>query len=125
MRRIKSALSWLALVLAFVVGVWALATFGMAWVDLSDRTGGWFLRLFSVGGIGLLGLCFIIGSLAALRNRKHAGIIFLTFMPIVAFFLGYPNAGYLVWHADGGGYFESLLSKIIGSPSSTHCKERV
>jgi hypothetical protein len=109
MRRIKSALSWIAVVLAFVVGLWALAAFGMAWVDFNDRTGGWFLRLFSVGGMGLLGLGLIAGSLAALRNRKRAGVIFLAFMPIAAFFLGYPNAGYLVWHADGGGYFESPL----------------
>ena len=101
--------SWLALVLGFVIGLWALAAFGMAWVDFNDRTGGCLLRLFSVGGAGLLGLGFIIGSLTALRNRKRAAVIFLAFMPVVAFFLGYPYAGYLVWRADGGGYFESPL----------------
>jgi hypothetical protein len=99
----------MVVVLSFVVGLWMLAAFGMAWVDLNDRTGGWFLRLFSVGGTGLLGLGLCAGSLTALRNRKLAGVIFLTFMPIAAFFLGYPDAGYLVWHADGGGYFESPL----------------
>lgn len=109
MRRIRIALSWVAVVLSFVVGLWVLAKFGMAWVDFNDRTGGWVLRLFLVGGVGLLGLGLVAGSLAALRDRTRAGVTFLTFMPITAFFLGYPGAGYLVWHADGGGYFESPL----------------
>jgi hypothetical protein len=38
-----------------------------------------------------------------LRNRKRAGIVFLICMQVAVFCLGYPSAGYLVWHADGGG----------------------
>jgi hypothetical protein len=30
-------------------------------------------------------------------------------LPLTAFCLGYPSAGFLVWHADGGGWFESPL----------------
>lgn len=93
--------------LGSLVGFVALARFGMSWVDFADRSSGWFLPWFSIAGIGLLGLGFIAGSIVALRNRRRAGVIFLAFMPIAAFCLAYPAAGFLVWHADGGGWFET------------------
>ena len=109
MGRIRTISSWIVVVTGLAVGMWALVTFGMDWVDFDDPLPGWFLRLFSMAGMGLFGLGFTLSSLAALRNRKRGGILFLAFMPVAAFFLGYPNAGYLEWHADGGGYFESPL----------------
>jgi hypothetical protein len=57
---------------------------------------------------------FLAGSIVALRNRKRAGIIFLICMPVAVFCLGYPSAGYLVWHADGGGWFEPPAPTAIG-----------
>jgi hypothetical protein len=96
-------------VLGFLVGLYELATFGRDWVSLTDRSAGWFLRLLSVGGEGVLGLGFLIGSIVALHNRRWAGVTFLLFMPFGAFCLAYPDAGYLVWHADGSGWFESPI----------------
>jgi hypothetical protein len=35
---------------------------------------------------------------------------FLALLPITAAFcLAYPKSGFLVWHADGGGWFETPL----------------
>jgi hypothetical protein len=44
--------------------------------------------------------------MVALRNAKRAGLVFLIAMPFTVFCLAYPVAGYLVWHSDGGGWFE-------------------
>jgi hypothetical protein len=60
-------------------------------------------------GVGLFGLGFLIGSILAPRNPRHAGIVFLVLLPITAFCLAYPESGFLVWHADGGGWFETPL----------------
>ena len=58
-------------------------------------------------GIVLCGLIFLSGSLFALRDRLRAALIFLIGAPLVAFCLAFAGAGYLEWHSDGGGYFES------------------
>jgi hypothetical protein len=78
----------------------------MSWPPFNDDLPGWLLRWISYVGGALLGPVFLAGSIVASRNRKRAGIIFLICMPVAVFCLGYPSAGYLVWHADGGGWFE-------------------
>jgi hypothetical protein len=103
----KTLLSWLAVVSGAFLGFFELAIFGMEWAPFGDRSSGWFLRWFSIAGIGLLAVCFLAGSIVATRNRRFAGLIFLTFMPVAAFCLADPDAGFLVWHADGGGWFET------------------
>ena len=60
-------------------------------------------------GVGLLGVGLLTGSLVALRKPKRGGILFLVFLPVTAFCLAYPGSGFLVWHSDGGGYFETPL----------------
>ena len=92
--------------LGLLVGFFALARFGMAWPPFNDDLPGWLLRWISYLGGALLGPVFLVGSIVALRNRKRAGTIFLICMPITVFCLAYPSAGYLVWHSDGGGWFE-------------------
>jgi hypothetical protein len=106
---LKSVLSWFVFALGLVVGLCALVIFGGDSVNLADRSSGWYQQLLLVAGIGLLGLCFLSGSIAALRNRKRAAVIFAGFTPVAAFCICYPDAGYLVWHADGSGWFESPL----------------
>jgi hypothetical protein len=81
----------------------------MWWLPLGDHGPGWFLRWLDFVGIGLFGLAFLVGSIVAPRNPKCAGIIFLVFLPITAFCLAYPESGFLVCHADGGGWFEVPL----------------
>jgi hypothetical protein len=50
---------------------------------------------------------FLVASLIALRDRRRAGFAFLVSGPVVAFCAAFASAGYLEWHSDGGGYFES------------------
>lgn len=101
----RTALSWGAVGLGSLLGLLALARFGMAWLRFGDSDPGWLLRWISYVGGALLGLVFITASMVALRNRKRAGFIFLLLMPVSVFCLAYPSAGYLVWHSDGGGWF--------------------
>jgi hypothetical protein len=116
MRSIRmTVLSWLAVLLGFLVGLCALAAFGMTHVSFTDRSSGSCLGWSGIAGVGLFGLGFIAGSIVATRNRRSAGVIFLVFMPFAAFCLAYVDAGYLVWHADGSGWFEKPLpSTAIG-----------
>ena len=86
-----------------------MVRFGMFWRPLGDHDPGWFLRWFGFAGVGLFGMTFLVGSIIARRNPRNAGIIFLVFLPFSAFCLAYPESGFLVWHADGGGWFETPL----------------
>lgn len=102
----RNLLNWLAVALGLLVGFLALARFGMWWPPFHDDLPGWLLNWISYFGGALLGPVFLAGTFAGLKNRKRAGIIFLSCMPITVFCLAYPSAGYLVWHADGSGWFE-------------------
>lgn len=106
---LKSVLSWFVFVLGLLVGLYALVISGTDSVNLADRSSGWYQQPLLLAGLGLLGLCFLSGSIAALRNRKRAALIFAGFTPIAVFCLCYPNSGYPVWHADGSGWFEPPL----------------
>jgi hypothetical protein len=101
----RTALSWLVVVLGSFLGLLALVAFGMG--GPGSNQSGEVPRFFAHAGMGLLGLCLIVGSNVALRRRRLAGMIFFACMPFVAFCMTYPNAGYLVWHPDGSGWFES------------------
>jgi hypothetical protein len=105
----KTVLSWLVASLGFLFGLLALARFGTWWLPFGDHDPGWFLRWLTFAGVGLFGLGFLIGSILAPRNPSRAGIVFLVLLPITAFCLAYPESGFLVWHADGGGWFETPL----------------
>jgi hypothetical protein len=107
--KLKNTLGWLVAALGSFLGLFALTGFGMSWLPLGDHDPGWFLRWLSLFGIGLFGVGFLAGSLAAPRNPRRGGILFLGFLPATAFCLAYPESGFLVWHSDGGGYFETPL----------------
>ncbi len=83
----------------------------MAWPPSNDD---WLPRWIGYGGGALLGPVFLAGSIVALRNRKRAGIIFLTCMPVTVFCLAYPSSGYLVWHSDGGWFEVPEIPTAIG-----------
>jgi len=102
-------LSWSVAILGVFLGLFMLAKFGMVWIPSGDRDPGWFLRSIGFAGVGLFGLGFLAGSIAAPRNSWRAGVIFLASIPIVAFCAGYPDSGFLVKHADGSGWFEAPL----------------
>ena len=104
--KLRIGLSWLAVGLGLLIGFLALAGLGMAWPPFHNDLPGWLLDWIRYGGGALLGPVFLAGTIAGLRNRKRAGIIFLSCMPVTVFCLAYPSAGYLVWHSDGSGWFE-------------------
>jgi hypothetical protein len=80
----------------------------MRWIASEDRSPGWYLQWFAAVGTCLSGLTFFFGSLVALRDRRRAGVVFLSVMPLAAFCMAYPDSGFLVWR-DGGGWFETPL----------------
>jgi hypothetical protein len=106
--RLRAGILWLAVVVGFSVGILALADFGMSGMPYGDDPG-WYLRCLAFVGLGLLGAGFLIGSITALWRPKLAAILFFAFLPVAAFCLAYPDAGFLVWHSDGSGWFESPL----------------
>jgi hypothetical protein len=108
----RTTLSWLVIVLGSFIGLLALVAF-VTGGGCSNQSGE-VPRFFARAGTGLLGLCLIVGSNVALRRRRLAGMVFLVCTPFVAFCLTYPNAGYLVWHPDGSGWFESPPPSIAG-----------
>jgi len=100
-------LSWLLVGLGFLIGLFLLAGIVAGGIPQTDNSEGWYLRWFGYVGVLLTALVFVLGSLVALRNQRIAAWVFLGSMPVCAFCLSYPFAGYLVWHADGGGWFET------------------
>jgi hypothetical protein len=109
MRRVlKAVLSWLAVALGFLLGIFALAIFGMEWIP--TRVGmGWWVPWFTIVGIGLLGLGCTTSSIIATGSRRWAGFILLVLMPFAALGLAYPDSGYLRWDAHLGGVFETPI----------------
>jgi hypothetical protein len=107
--RLKLAACWIVVALGVFVGLCALSVFGSTYLPFADCCSGWFLRWLAFAGVGLFAAGFLAGSLAAVRNPRRAGIVFLTFLPITAFCLAYPSAGFLVWRSDGSGWFETPL----------------
>lgn len=101
----RTKLSWLVVVLGSFLGLWVLVSF--VTVERGSYPSGEVPQFLVHAGTGLLGLCLIVASNVALRRRRLAGMIFLACIPFVAFCMTYPFAGYLVWHADGNGVFES------------------
>jgi hypothetical protein len=107
--KLKIAVSWGVVGLGLLIGFAALSVIG---TDLLPSAGGseiWYLRWMSWAGPGLLAFGSFAGSLVAPRNPKRAAVIFLTFLPVTAFCMAYPDAGIIVWDKSGNGWFESPL----------------
>src|SRR5579863_6495109 len=101
--KVRIALSWLVAGAGFLIGLFTLAGLGMTWIP-TERFTDWYLHWVGVAGVGLMALCFLVGSIVALRNRGHAGLIFLRVTPIAAFCLAYSASESVDWHADGSGW---------------------
>lgn len=105
----KIIVSWAVLVVCCGVGLFALVRLGMTWVDFS--------KLWSespslhpdLAGDSLLATAFFVGSVTAIQNQRRAGIIFLAFMPFVAFFFAYPGLAFYVTNPDGLSWIERPL----------------
>ena len=93
---------------SYLSSLW-YAPLGMGPVDASDNSPARYLPWVNVIGIALLALVFLLASTVSVRNRKYAGLIFLSALPVGAFLLAYPQSGTLVWHADGSGWMETPL----------------
>lgn len=108
---IKGFLSRFVVALGLLIGLFALARFGMGWPPLGDiDTDRW----IAYPGAAFLGCVFIYASIIALRNPKRAGLIFILAMPVVVFCLAYPATGYLVWYSDGGAFQLPEFPTAIG-----------
>src|SRR5207253_2434329 len=90
----KKAASWLIVTLGVVAGLLALSISGQRWIPDRATDPYWYKSLIQTAGICLLGLTFVAGSLLAVRNRRRGGLVFLICAPVVAFCVGYPDAGY-------------------------------
>jgi hypothetical protein len=108
----KKAASWIIVTLGVLVGLLALSISGRRWIPDHTSDPYWYKSFIQTAGICLLGLTFIAGSLFAARNRRRGGLVFLTCAPLVAFFVGYPDAGYLAWDKQGNGIFYSPFLRI-------------
>jgi hypothetical protein len=108
----KKAASWLIVSLGVLVGMLALSVSGQRWIR--DRASDlyWYKSWIQTAGLCLLGLTFIAGSLLAIRNRRRGGLVFLIWAPLVAFCIGYPDAGYLAWDKHGSGIFYSPFLRV-------------
>lgn len=105
----KKAIGWITAVSGITFGF--LGLFVSSQVDISSLSfhgDDYWPKNWAefVGGV-LFGLAFLTASLSALRNRRRAVLIYFVISPFAAFCLAFTSAGYLEWHADGGGYFES------------------
>jgi hypothetical protein len=112
---IKRALSWLTAAVGLGAGFVGLALAGERWIPDSTTDPYWFKTDIQTAGMGLLGLALVVGSLFALRHRRRGGLIFLICTPLVAFCIGYPDAGHLAWDSYGNGFFYSpFLRTALG-----------
>src|SRR5215471_1453454 len=73
--------SWLVLALGCGLGLLACVGLGLDPILASYRSPASYPEWSGAIGAACLGLACLIGSLAALRNRKLAGVIFLAIMP--------------------------------------------
>jgi hypothetical protein len=108
----KKGASWLLAILGFLVGLLALSMSGQRYLPARATDPYWYKSVIQTVGIFLLGLTFLAGSVMALRNRRCGGLVFLVGAPLVAFCVGYPDAGYLAWDKYGNGIFYSPFLRI-------------
>jgi hypothetical protein len=75
--------TWLMMASGILLGSFALLRRGKIWIPHgpTDSFAAWFNDV----GIGLLGLVFLISSLAALRHPRAAGLALLVSAPVTAF----------------------------------------
>jgi hypothetical protein len=101
----KAASSWIALILGALLGFIILVRMGQVWVPDDRSSPDWLMQWSGFVGVCLLGLAFLIASVAALRDRRRAGILFLSFTPIVALCLAYSGSTFQITGADGIAHF--------------------
>jgi hypothetical protein len=110
----KKAVSWLTVTFGVLVGLLALSISGQRWIPDRSSDPYWYKSLIQTLGICLLGLAFIAGSLVAVRNRRRGGLVFVICAPLVAFSVGYPDAGFLAWEKGDGIFYSPFLRIALG-----------
>jgi hypothetical protein len=90
--RLKLSTSWLIVALGCLVGLLACVGLGLVHVSLLESSNDGHLAWFGIAWIALIGLTFLIGSIVALQNRRLAGLIFLSVMPVAALCLAYASS---------------------------------
>lgn len=110
----KKAANWLIVTLGVLVGLLALSISGQRWIPDRATDPYWYKSFIQTAGICLLGLTFIAGSLLAVKNRRRGGMVFLICAPLVAFSVGYPDAGFLAWEKGDGIFYSPFLRIALG-----------
>ena len=110
----KKAVSWLTVTFGVLVGLLALSLSGQRWIPDRSSDPYWYKSFIQTLGICLLGLTFIAGSLVAVRNRRRGGLVFVICAPLVAFSVGYPDAGFLAWEKGDGIFYSPFLRIALG-----------
>lgn len=103
---IRRLLSWLGAGLGLVIGFLGLVMSGQMWVDDDRSSPIWLEDHMRVLGLFLLGVSFLVPSLAALRNRRRGGLAFLATMPAATFCLAFTEAA--LWYAEAGNTYSWL-----------------
>jgi hypothetical protein len=110
----KKAVSWLTVTVGILVGLLALSISGQRWTPDRASDPYWYKSFIQTAGICLLGLAFIAGSFLAVKNRRRGGLVFLICAPLVAFCVGYPDAGFLAWEKGNGIFYSPFLRIALG-----------
>jgi hypothetical protein len=121
----KNAASWLIVTLGVLVALLALSISGQRWIPDRSSDPYWYKSLIQIVGFCLLGLTFIAGSLLAVRNRRRGGLVFLSCALLVAFSVGYPDAGFLAWEKGDGIFYLGDRSKILNIHLFTTLPQRL
>jgi hypothetical protein len=89
---VRVVVSWVMVVVGLLAGLFALASFGIAWLPLGGEHTEWW-GLSEPAGLGLIAISFLAGSLIALRDPIRGSVFFLTFLPFAAFCFVYSETG--------------------------------
>jgi hypothetical protein len=111
---VKTGLSWFTLALGALIGFSAIVRAGQSWMPGGPTWAGRPVEWSGYIGAWLLGLAFLLASVAAMRGRRRAGILFLVFAPIISLCFGYSGSVFQVMGADGNPeFFLPDLSRVL------------
>ncbi|MGB7282152.1 MAG: hypothetical protein WBE13_07820 [Candidatus Acidiferrum sp.] len=104
-RAAKTVSSWFVLLLGASAGFWAIVLAGQTWVPQDRTSPSWIAEWFGYVGLWLLGIGFLVATVAAMRDRRRGGFLFLGFAPAAALCLGYSGSAFQITGAEGGPQF--------------------
>jgi hypothetical protein len=110
----RTGVSCFTLALGALIGFFAIVRAGQSWIPRGPTWAGRRMEWSGYIGAWLLGLAFLLASVAAMRDRRRAGILFLVFAPFVSLCFGYSGSVFHVMGADGNAeFFLPDLSRVL------------